>query len=100
MLERITIKPLYLVLGAVVVFSLFYFLVFRKLVRLNKERISKLKKRNLAHVMTLRSYFLVLFMITMGYSLRNFANIELYLTPFYFGLSFALLLSALTLLKR
>ncbi len=100
MLEKITIKPLYLVLGAAVVFTIFYFIILKRVVHKNKERISKLKTRSLAHVMTLRSYALVLFMITLGYSLRNFANIELYLTPFYFGLSFALLLSALTLLKK
>lgn len=81
------------VLISILVFLLFWFMVFRKLVLKHTKRILNYgeNKQFIMHFFDLKSFGIMAFMITFGISIRVFNLVpDMFIAVFYSGLGFAL----------
>ena len=95
------VKIYILIIGVIVGISVALFL-FSKLVRKNILRINKLpKKSNIIYFQSLKSYIIIIFMISLGVSMRKSGLIANYiLCPIYISIGTALFTSSLIYYKQ
>lgn len=87
--------------GALVVFSAFLFLIFSKMVTKHTARIMSFEqlKLPLHYFFDMSSYIVMVFMITLGISIRTFELMpEYYIAMFYAGLGSALIVAGILFL--
>ncbi|WP_106828231.1 hypothetical protein [Parabacteroides pacaensis] len=88
--------------GALIIFLLFFFLVFRKLYNKHSYRISQKKDKSCPFsFFDKKSWMIMVFMIILGIGIRKFHWMpNAFISVFYTGLSSALIITGVLFLRR
>lgn len=89
-----------MLLGAVAVFAAFHYMVFSRMFHKHQRRISQKGDSNcLMDFFDARGWIIMAFMITLGVTIRRYELMPLwFISPFYTGLSSALVLTGIRFL--
>ncbi len=90
-------------IAILMIFLLFYLMIFRKMVARNEKRILSLEdaKTGILRFMDKRGYLIMLFMMTLGFTLRLSGLVPTWFFSFFYtGLGAALLLAGLSSLAK
>jgi hypothetical protein len=85
------------------IFLLFYFVIFRKMVQKNEQRILSFEsqKTSILHFLDKKGYLIMAFMMILGIALRTSGLVPLWFFAFFYtGLGTALLLAGLTFFAK
>lgn len=92
---------LYIVVLSLIVFSVFHFLIFKKVLAKNKDFVFSLKgeKHSPIYMMSFKQYLIVVFMIVLGICVRKFHLLDNFIIAFFYtGLGLALLFTGVRFL--
>jgi hypothetical protein len=94
---------LYLVIGSVIIFSIFNFLIFNRLVYKHENRIRNFSKESVPFWLffDIKSYIIVAIMMSAGFSLRFFNLVpHWFIAFFYSGIGLALFSSGIKFIYK